>query len=103
MFPLETFEQTWLALFKSMWIDHNNITLPDPFVSTLSSTTLYSGQQIQEILTAATEKEWKDALLASTQKALDLGAFGAPWIWARNAQGKEEPFFGSDRYVSAFA
>lgn len=52
-----------------------------------------------EILKAASEKEWKDKLLANTQKALDLGAFGAPWFWVRNGEGKEEPFFGSDRYV----
>ena len=52
-----------------------------------------------EILKAAGEKEWKDKLLANTQKALDLGAFGAPWFWVRNGEGKEEPFFGSDRYV----
>ena len=52
-----------------------------------------------EILKAASEMEWKDKLLANTQKALDLGAFGAPWFWVRNGEGKEEPFFGSDRYV----
>ena len=52
-----------------------------------------------EILKAAGEKEWKDKLLANTQKALDLGDFGAPWFWVRNGEGKEEPFFGSDRYV----
>jgi glutathione S-transferase kappa 1 len=54
---------------------------------------------VAEILKAASEKEWKDKLLANTQKALDLGAFGAPWFWVRNGEGKEEPFFGSDRYV----
>jgi hypothetical protein len=54
---------------------------------------------VAEILKAASEKEWKDKLLANTQRALDLGAFGAPWFWVRNWEGKEEPFFGSDRYV----
>lgn len=51
-------------------------------------------------MTAAETKEWKDKLLANTQEALDQGAFGAPWFWVRNAEGKEEPFFGSDRYVT---
>lgn len=51
-------------------------------------------------MAGAVEKEWKDKLLANTQKALDLGAFGAPWMWVRNGEGKEEPFFGSDRYVT---
>lgn len=47
---------------------------------------------------AGTEKEWKDKLTANTQKVLDQGAFGAPWMWVQNSNGKEEPFFGSDRY-----
>jgi 2-hydroxychromene-2-carboxylate isomerase len=48
---------------------------------------------------AATEKEWKDKLLSNTQKVLELGAFGAPWLMVKNDKGKYEPFFGSDRYV----
>lgn len=31
------------------------------------------------------------------KKVLELGAFGAPWMWVKNGEGKEEPFFGSDR------
>ena len=46
----------------------------------------------------AADKEWKDMLLSNTKDALDQGAFGAPWMWVRNYEGKEEPFFGSDRF-----
>lgn len=28
------------------------------------------------------------------------GAFGCPWFWVTNREGKGEPFFGSDRYVA---
>jgi len=97
-FPPIILEKTWGALFNSMWVDHNNITLPDPFVETLKRTTLFTEKEIEDILNAAKEKEWKDKLLANTQKVLDLGAFGAPWMWVRNSEGKEEPFFGSDRF-----
>jgi hypothetical protein len=83
-----------------MWVDHNNITLPEPFVETLKTAKLFTDKEVEEILNAAKEKEWKDKLLANTQKVLDLGAFGAPWMWVRNSEGTEEPFFGSDRYVS---
>jgi len=80
-----------------MWVDHNNITLPEPFVETLKTTKLFTDKEVEYILNAAKEKEWKDKLLANTQKVLDLGAFGVPWMWVRNSEGKEEPFFGSDR------
>lgn len=82
-----------------MWVQHNNITLPEPLYSTLVSTKLFSSSQIDEILTAAKDQAWKDRLSASTKKVLHQGAFGAPWMWVRNKEGVEEPFFGSDRYV----
>jgi glutathione S-transferase kappa 1 len=49
-------------------------------------------------MSSATEKEWKDKLTTNTKLVLDLGAFGAPWMMVRNDEGKEEPFFGSDRF-----
>jgi glutathione S-transferase kappa 1 len=83
-----------------MWKPPNiNITIPASLVDVLTDSGLFSDEQIKEIMQKATEKEWKDKLLANTQKALDLGAFGAPWLWVTNGQGISEPFFGSDRYV----
>lgn len=32
---------------------------------------------------------------------VEKGAFGAPWWLVTNKEGVEEPFFGSDRYVSS--
>jgi len=99
-FPSETFEKTWLVFFYSLWTPPQvNITVPASLRETLAKTGFFSSAEVEEILRAATEREWKDKLLANTQKVLDQGAFGAPWIWVRNGDGKEEPFFGSDRYV----
>ena len=39
----------------------------------------------------------KEELQKQTEKAVELGAFGAPWLWVTNAQGEKEAFFGSDR------
>lgn len=63
----------------------------------LTNINLFSAKEVDEIIAAAESKEWKDKLLSNTQEALDKGAFGAPWFWVKNAQGVEEPFFGSDR------
>lgn len=40
----------------------------------------------------------KDALKAATARALELCAFGAPWLWVTDAASRAEPFFGSDRF-----
>ena len=59
---------------------------------------MFTKAQVAEIMQATKDPKIKEMLNANTQKVLDLGAFGAPWIWVRNAEGKEQPFFGSDRF-----
>ncbi|KAJ7162641.1 putative glutathione S-transferase kappa 1 [Mycena crocata] len=98
-FPQSTFEQAWLALFHAMWIPpHADISKPDVFRRVLLDTKLFSATEADAILAAAGQQKWKDCLSENTKKVLDQGAFGAPWMWVRNAEGKEEPFFGSDRF-----
>ncbi|KAJ7608746.1 putative glutathione S-transferase kappa 1 [Roridomyces roridus] len=98
-FPQSTFEQAWLGMLDTLWIPpQSNIAEPAAFRQCLVSMKLFSDAEVDAICTAATQQEWKDRLTANTKKVLDLGAFGAPWSWVRNAQGQEEPFFGSDRF-----
>ena len=99
-FSPSTFEKAWLQLLKNLWTPPQlNISNAEPLKQVLESSTLFAPEEVEKIMTAAAEKEWKDKLLENTKKALDLGAFGAPWMWVKNNEGKEEPFFGSDRYV----
>lgn len=67
--------------------------------SVLGGLGLFSSKECEVILAAAKEQEVKDMLTASTQEALERGAFGAPWLWVTNGAGggKGEAFFGSDR------
>ncbi|KAK3950769.1 hypothetical protein QBC32DRAFT_216520 [Pseudoneurospora amorphoporcata] len=59
---------------------------------------LFTKQQVEEIMKGVETKVVKDALKNATQEALDKGAFGNPWFWVTNGEGKGEPFFGSDRF-----
>ncbi|TGJ84281.1 hypothetical protein E0Z10_g4477 [Xylaria hypoxylon] len=61
-----------------------------------SSEKLFTPEQVAQILNAVSTEEVKTALKARVDEALARGAFGAPWIWATDAQGRSEPFFGSD-------
>jgi 2-hydroxychromene-2-carboxylate isomerase len=97
-FPQSTFEQAWLAFFRASWIPpHANLSQQSDLRALLGKCGFFSDAEADAILAAAQEKQWKDRLLENNTKVLELGAFGAPWMWVRNAQGKEEPFFGSDR------
>jgi glutathione S-transferase kappa 1 len=88
-----------MALFEAMWIPAQvNVAVPAVLQDVLAKTKLFSEAQVEEIMRKSGEKEWKDKLTGNTKTALDQGAFGAPWMWVRNAKGVEEPFFGSDRF-----
>lgn len=56
-----------------------------------------SADECAAILAAAGTQESKDALARTTDDVLAKGAYGAPWLWVTNGEGKAEPFFGSDR------
>jgi hypothetical protein len=57
----------------------------------------FTPAEVEEIMRAAATSEMKEVLKATTQTALDRGAFGNPWLWVTNGDGKSEAFFGSDR------
>lgn len=95
-YPRERFETTFLSLWEWMYYKGIDISKPENMAELLR-THGYTLQEIESTLAAAKSREYKEALTANTQKALDQGAYGAPWFWVRNKEGKEEPFFGSDR------
>ncbi|KAJ5569598.1 uncharacterized protein N7459_009028 [Penicillium hispanicum] len=97
-YPRERFETTFLSLWEWMFYKHIDISKPEHMTELLQSHG-YSDQEVKEILAAAASPEYKQALTATTQIALDKGAYGAPWFWVQNQEGKEEPFFGSDRFA----
>ncbi|KZN94563.1 Glutathione S-transferase kappa [Penicillium chrysogenum] len=97
-FPREQYETTFLSLWEWMFYKNIDISKPEKLAELFQSNG-YSDSEVRQILAAASSPEFKQALTANTQIALDKGAYGAPWFWVRNAEGKEQPFFGSDRFA----
>ncbi|OAA78297.1 glutathione S-transferase kappa 1 [Akanthomyces lecanii RCEF 1005] len=62
---------------------------------------LFSPAEVDKIMDG--RAAFKDSVKKETDEALAKGAFGAPWIWATNAKGESEPFFGSDRFNHVYA
>jgi glutathione S-transferase kappa 1 len=116
-YPAKVFETAFHYLFYVFWTPPNlNITKPDVLLQVLSSAPedfvgakgkaaegyegskkLFSIEEAEAIVAAASDVKIKECLKRTTQEALDKGAFGAPWMWVTNDKGKGEPFFGSDR------
>jgi 2-hydroxychromene-2-carboxylate isomerase len=96
-YPAQTYERTLL----SFWHYNSELCIDiskDPQLSQALSANNFSPQEVRQILDAANDPKYKEMLSANTKKALDYGAFGAPWFWVRNWKGEEEPFWGSDRW-----
>jgi len=94
-FPSEKYEAAFRELWVAMWEETNDLSKPDKMVEALSRH--FAPEEVKDIMDSANSPVYKQKLLDNTQRALDKGAFGAPWFWVRNHKGKEEPFFGSDR------
>lgn len=101
-YPRATFLATMEIMFKKFWTPpHVNLTQDDKLAAVLAEATdgsgklLFAADDVSGIM--AGREGMKSAVKAETQKAVDLGAFGAPWIWATNERGEGAPFFGSDR------
>ncbi|OCK81115.1 glutathione S-transferase kappa 1 [Lepidopterella palustris CBS 459.81] len=95
-FPKTQYESAFGSLWVAMWQDQLDISKPNLLARILSLN--FSAGQVKAILEGANKPEYKQKLLDNTQEALSKGAFGCPWFWVTNGEGKEEPFFGSDRF-----
>ena len=98
--PQDVFERCFLDTWIYSFVKHIDISKPENLAKLLSEH--FDNQEVKEIMRLMATKDYKDKLTENTKKALDQGAFGAPWFWMKNDQGKEEPLFGSDRFAYMF-
>lgn len=101
-YPVETFHAAVEQAFDSLWRPpHVNYKKEEDLVAVLRSVAgpdgrrLFSDDEVRRIVDG--RAAMKDKLTAVTQQAVDLGAFGAPWLWVTNPKGESKGFFGSDR------
>lgn len=103
-YPRDTFVAAFHFLLDRFWTPPNvDLTQDAELARVLAEATetleggrrLFSDEQVRAILDA--RESMKESVKNETGEAVKRGAFGAPWLWATNAQGKGEAFFGSDR------
>jgi glutathione S-transferase kappa 1 len=94
-FSRQLYESAFQELWIAMWEQGFDVSKPEVLAKVLARH--FSNDDVKRVMAAANTPEWKQKLSDNTKRALDKGAFGAPWFWVRNGEGKEEPFFGSDR------
>ncbi|KAF2641672.1 glutathione S-transferase kappa 1 [Massarina eburnea CBS 473.64] len=88
----------FLTICASMWQSGLDISKPVLLAQALGIVFAGEEEKVADVLEKAGNREWKEKLNANTKEALERGAFGCPWFWLRDCEGREEPFFGSDRF-----
>jgi len=76
------------AMFNAIWVESLNMNDP----ATAAEALRKAGFDAQALVAAAGEQTTKDALKATTQKAVDRGIFGAPTFFVG-----DQMFWGQDR------
>lgn len=62
----------------------------------------FTEAEAEDILAGGQRRDVKEALTRETEGLVKRGAFGAPWFEVKDAEGRVEAFFGSDRLVFSF-
>ncbi|XP_022807845.1 glutathione S-transferase kappa 1-like isoform X1 [Stylophora pistillata] len=93
----EKLEELSREFWMRAWSRDEDIVEPQSFQEVCTKVGL-SADDTQALISKTKDQEIKDTLKETTQKALDLGAFGAPLIVA-HVNGEPHTFFGSDRFL----
>ena len=112
-FGADVFEGVTLGMFQAVWQDGrdlgDNTILRDVLDELLSKFGIGKNGEVDMVLQEIQNKATKDKLSQNTAEALELGAFGAPFMnvkrWKDGEDGKEvkgASFFGSDRFEFIF-
>ncbi|OJJ61505.1 hypothetical protein ASPSYDRAFT_43424 [Aspergillus sydowii CBS 593.65] len=87
------------SIFKTMWYGHIDVSTPENLAIALRDAGVFSDTEVADIIAGAARPEIKQELTATTERVVkELGAFGCPWFWVSDGKGRQEPFFGSDRF-----
>lgn len=76
------------AMFRAMWVDEKDMNDPAVIGEVVSA----AGIDVTSLLKRTGEQDIKDELKATTEEAVNRGAFGAPTFFVG-----DEMFFGQDR------
>ena len=86
--------QAFQALYTAFWAENKPISKPEIISTALGK--VFTEEEVEVIMTKATEAEAKKRLGENSDRSMDKGAFGLPWFVATNGKGEEECFWGVD-------
>ncbi|SPO00509.1 related to glutathione S-transferase [Cephalotrichum gorgonifer] len=117
-YPTETLLTALRFLFHSFFTPpHRDISKADSLAEILRScpagfdgpgraegggAKLFTDAEVAAIMAGAATDAMRASVRDETNEAVAKGAYGAPWLCVKNGEGKEDVFFGSDRFVYVY-
>jgi len=98
-FPKQQYEDAFEELWVAYWRDHLDLSKPEFMRECLKRH--FTAEEAKTTIEAGTSQEYKKMLTEKTGELVARGAYGCPWFFVTNGDGKVEPFFGSDRSVAS--
>ncbi|KIV94349.1 hypothetical protein PV10_02123 [Exophiala mesophila] len=84
------------ACYKALWTDPTESNLPDVKVFAPIVAKVIGEDVVKDCVAKMATSDVKNELMAQTERAVNLGAFGIPWFQCTNESGVEEGFWGFD-------
>ncbi|CAJ0572343.1 unnamed protein product, partial [Mesorhabditis spiculigera] len=90
----EKLEETSRELWRRIWSRGESIFEADDFQQTAKTVGIKNTKRVFELMK---DEKIKKTISSNVEKAVESGAFGAPWTIVTLPNGESETFFGSDR------
>lgn len=84
-------------MVSGYWSKGIDISTSDGIIKALQA--VFSTEDLEHIMQGSAESANKQRVIDTT---MAVGAFGAPWITATNANGEKRDWFGNDRWHQIF-
>ena len=81
------------AMLRAIWEEGIDVTLPEAVGAAVSA----AGFDAADLFARAQSDGVKQGLAATTDAAVERGAFGIPTMWVTSKDGNDELFFGKER------
>jgi glutathione S-transferase kappa 1 len=97
-YPRNVYEALFEECFKAGWVEAIDLSKADNMM-TVVKRVFDRPEDIEAVSKSPDDPAIKKQLSSNTERAFkNHGAFGCPWYWVSDGKGRQEPFFGSDRY-----
>ncbi|EZF75545.1 hypothetical protein H105_02957 [Trichophyton soudanense CBS 452.61] len=83
------------ALYNTLWVNRDSSVIkPEGYVPVLE--TVIGKDAAIKVAEKSNTAEIKQKLISNTDRSVESGAFGLPWMECTNSKGETESFFGVD-------